>query len=40
MLYVIIYERYTIEVVCKYVCVQLGDLYGFDGKESGVELGP
>ena len=28
LLYVIIYEKHTIEVVCEYVCVQLGGLYG------------
>ena len=39
VLYVIIYEKYIIEVVCEYVCVQLGGLYGFDGNEHGVLVG-
>jgi hypothetical protein len=27
VLYVIIYEKYVLEVVCEYVCVQLGGLH-------------
>ena len=38
MSYVIIYKDYVVEVVCEYVCVQLGGLYGFDGNEYGVKF--
>jgi hypothetical protein len=33
MSYVIVYEKYAIEAICEYVCVQLGGLNGFDSNE-------
>lgn len=31
-------EKYAIEAICEYVCVQLGGLYWFDGNLYGVDL--
>ena len=40
MLYVVVDQIYDIKVVCEYVCVCLGGLYGFDSDKYSIQLCP